>query len=317
MTRLRRVAELLYSALGVKVIRRHEWDSINHVISQLLSSALRVKASTQAAQVQGVVFSKDRPLQLAATLGSFLDQVHGAGPLHVLYVASSARYEMAYKKLQAEYAPPYVFWQKQISFKTDLVRLLHSICARSVFFLVDDIVFIESVDIDELSEFDPQEFIVSLRLGQNLTRCYTGNSRQRTPIFARPTTNPSLLSWKWRDGDWDWGYPLSLDGHFFSATEISLMANLLEYRAPNSFEGALQVFTDVFRSRAGICYTKSRIVNIPHNKIQKENSNRSQGNSAEELLAAWEDDCRIDFKSLYGFENRSAHEEISLPLRKR
>lgn len=315
VAQLRRAGEILCSCLGVKVIPQHEWDSINQVISRLLSSErVPVGASKEVDQVQGIVFSKDRPLQLAATLGSFLEQARGAGPLHVLYAAPAARYQVAYQKIQAEYGAPHVYWHKQGSFRTDLIRVLNSISARSVFFLVDDIVFTEPVDFGELSKFDPHEFIVSLRLGQNLTRCYMASSHQKIPIFTRPATHSPLLSWKWSDGDWDWGYPLSLDGHIFSAAEMRMMASLVDYWAPNSFEGALQIFNGVFRSRAGICYAKSRIVNIPHNKVQKENRNRSQGKSAEELLAAWENGCRMNYQSLYGFHNRSAHEEIPLPL---
>lgn len=307
------------SALGFKLIPRHQWTTINRLISRVLSSEFTSSGveSSGPLQIESVVFSKDRPLQLAATLGSFLDQAHGAGPLHVLYAASSPRYERAYEELQSEFTSSQVSWQREISFRLDLVRLLASVRSSTMFFLVDDVVFIEPVAMAELAKFDPEQSIVSLRLGRNLDRCYMANSRQSLPALASLDGSVPLLFWKWRDGDWDWGYPLSLDGHFFSTLQIRAMADFTEYSAPNSFEGALQAFSGVFESLDGVCYEKSRLVNIPHNKVQTENRNRFQGHSAEDFLRAWEEGYRIDFQSLYGFNNRSAHEDIPLRLVRR
>ncbi len=317
--RLRRVAERICSALGFKIIPRYQWATINRLLSGVLSSEVASPGagSSGPLQIEGVVFSKDRPLQLAATLGSFLDQMHGAGPLQVLYAASSLRYERAYEELQSEFGPPKILWQRETSFRLDLVRLLASIRSSTMFFLVDDIVFVEPVAMAELAKLDPQQFIVSLRLGKNLDYCYMASSKQRLPTLESLGGSVPLLSWKWCDGDWDWGYPLSLDGHFFSTSQLRVMASLTEYSAPNSFEGSLQAFSGVFECLNGVCYEKSRLVNIPHNKVQSENRNRSQGHSAEDLLRAWEEGYRIDFQSLYGFNNRSAHEEVPLRLVRR
>ena len=122
------------------------------------------------------------------------------------------------------------------------------------------------------------------------------------------------MVWRWADGKLDWNYPLSVDGHFFARREIAAMASLISFGAPNSFEDQLQIFKPLFDRRYGIGYKKSRMVNVPCNRVQQEINNLSGNTHPDELLARWQNGFQIDYKKIYGTSNESAHQELILPL---
>ena len=108
-----------------------------------------------------------------------------------------------------------------------------------------------------------------------------------------------------------------MDGHLFSTDEVALMARASSFVAPNSFELALQGFADLFVDRYGVGYAKSKIVNIPFNKVQTEIRNIAGGVHQDYLLERWEEGLQMDFRSLYGWVNESAHQGIALRLVRR
>ncbi len=92
------------------------------------------------------------------------------------------------------------------------------------------------------------------------------------------------------------------------------MASLISFQAPNSFEDQLQIFKPFFSNRCGIGYKKSKIVNIPCNRVQTETKTISGGADPDELLKQWQDGYQMDYKKIYGMVNESAHQNITLPL---
>ncbi len=92
------------------------------------------------------------------------------------------------------------------------------------------------------------------------------------------------------------------------------MAALISFDAPNSFENQLQIFRPWFLNRYGIGYKKSKIMNIPCNRVQTEVNNLSGNIDAAEMLAQWQQGYQIDYKKLFGMINESVHQEIVLPL---
>ena len=155
-------------------------------------------------------------------------------------------------------------------------------------------------------------------MGQNLTRCYVLQMPQPQPAFFPVGENSSdKIIWRWSDGTLDWNYPLSVDGHFFARREITAMASLLAFSAPNSFEDQLQIFKPLFERRYGVGYRTSRMVNIPCNRVQQEINNISGSMHPDELLSKWRDGYQIDYRKLYGINNESAHQELPLTLIRR
>jgi hypothetical protein len=264
-------------------------------------------------RAEGIVFSKDRPLQLHALLASYAELVRDPPPLHVLYRASSDDYAGAYDEVLRASPTPLGEIVREQSFRPDLLALLDHVAASRIFFLVDDIVFVREVDLAPLLRLDPARFVPSLRLGRHLSRSYTQGTEQPLPPFQGGLVeDPNLLCWYWKDGTFDWNYPLSVDGHLFSTGEMRVLSGAIHFSAPNSFEAALQQHRRLFLDRLGVCHRESRIVNVPCNRVQGEFANRSGSIEAATLLEVWRSGRRLDHRRLYNVVNESAHQELEL-----
>lgn len=268
-----------------------------------------------------IVFSKDRALQLHALISSYLETVASPVPLHILYHTSTLLHRKAYDEVRELFSNNDISFTKQDSddsFRANLISLLKSVHSEKIFFLVDDVVFIENFDIEDFVKFDTDKFVPTLRMGLKLTKCYTVKQEQPLPeLMPDIIKDKDKIIWQWDQGVHDWSYPLSLDGHFFSTQEIATMIQLTEFSAPNTLEDQLQKFRRFFLFRKGIAYKKSRIVNIPCNKVQIENKNLYGDLHQDFLLEQWQQGYQIDFRSLYGFMNESAHQEITFRFIKR
>lgn len=262
---------------------------------------------------EGIVFSKDRALQLHALLSSYSENVASPAPLHILYCVSTPLHQKAYDEVMEIFSDKFSFTRQSsaVSFKDDLVRLLESLNARKAFFLVDDILVIEKFNIEDFALLDTDKTVPSLRMGLNLKNCYTVQKEQPLPeLMPNHDINDNKIFWKWDQGLYDWAYPLSVDGHLFSKQEITAITKLINFSSPNSYEHQLQKFHRFFRIRAGVGYKKSRIVNIPCNKVQKVNKNIHGNIHQDFLLDKWMNGYQMDYRNIYGYLNTSAHEEI-------
>lgn len=265
-----------------------------------------------------IVFSKDRALQLHALLSSYHEKVTNPVPVHVLYHTSNTSHQKAYEDVISLFNDQQISFIKQNSkdtFREDLITLLESLQSNKVLFLVDDLIFIEDVDLDNFVKFDPDKFVPSLRLGLNLTHCYTLQKQQSLPDFTPNILEENdKLFWEWNQGEYDWGYPLAVDGHLFSTQEITSITRLISFNAPNTFEDNLQRFYRLFSFRTGVCYHKSKIANIPCNKVQRENENICGNIHQDFLLEQWNKGLQMDYQKLYGFINISVHQELTIEL---
>lgn len=268
-----------------------------------------------------VVFSKDRAMQLHAFLTSLYEKITPSITTHVLYYTSSQAHQQSYDELQQLHLGFPIQFHRQKnsnSFRNDLIPLLNDCHESNIIFFVDDIVVTEKIDLNDLLQFDPDKFVPSLRMGRNISKNYTTNSQQPLPDFKNGlTTDSDKIIWRWREGILDWGYPLSVDGHIFLRQEILSMLKLLRFSAPNTLEDVLQGFLPLFTNRFGVAYTKSKIMNIPCNKVQEENKNFHGNIHQYLLLKKWQDGFAIDLENVYGYINKSPHEEIDIRFLKR
>ncbi len=298
-----RAAELANGARELKTAR------------QMLQLHAQAAGEECGRSLAGVVFSKDRALQLHALLSSYYEQVSDPAPLTVLYAASTAGHQAAYGQVfEAFGARPLeaVFEDGTLPFREQLVGILDKTKTARIFFLVDDMLFIRPVELSRLMDFDPRNSIASLRLGTNLKMAYTTQSPQPPPVLREVSVD--LLEFDWRQGRLDWAYPLSLDGHIFWAPEIRLLAQNLDHRSPNTFEAALQQYLPYFQWRSGLCYRKSRTLNLPVNRVQQDNQNLHGNIHQDYLLEQWQKGRQMDYRSWYGFENISCHQEVEIKL---
>ena len=272
------------------------------------------------ASVSGIVFSMDRALQLHALLGSYQDIVTGHVKLTIIYRASSEAHEAAYLEVFREYANlvEVIRQESRQDFKAQLIDALAKSAAGQIFFLVDDNLFVEPVDMASFADQASMYCVPSLRMGKNLSRSYTQQRCQAVPYLSSfgTTADESLLAWLWKSGELDWNYPLSVDGHIFQRAEILALTKILDFDSPNRFEEQLQKFHAAFSWRLGVCYAKSRIINIPYNRVQTDIENLHGSVHQEDMLKMWKEGYRIDRKSYYGIVNVSAHQELPLRLTK-
>ena len=267
-----------------------------------------------------VIFSMDRPMQLHALLGSLLDKLSSPIPIFVIYRYTNEKYEETYKNDILLYSDKLVTFVKQggeKTFKDDLIKVLWTIDTDRLFFLVDDILVTEYIDTQDLGEFDCERGVLSLRLGMNLQASYNAREAQPLPTFIPQARDDGKIFWIWNKGKYDWNYPLSVDGHVFSTKEMLAMTRSISFNSPNTFESNLQIFRPVFDFRYGLAYNKSRLFNIPCNKVQNDNTNRHGKMHQDELLKKWNEGYQIDYKSVYGFQNTGAHQEIAFNFIKR
>lgn len=277
--------------------------------------ALAGSTSHEPARLEGVVFSKDRPTQLHALLASWFRHATDPVPLHVIYKATTKEQKEVYRDVLDCFDAEWVIPIAQGNFRKDVISLLDVLSCSRILFLVDDIVFIEPFTLGDFLEFEPLKFVPTLRLGRGLTECYTRSKPQNEPPYLEGiVSNPRLLIWRWKQGEHDYGFPLSVDGQIYDRREIAIISKYSEFKAPNTFENALQVFNSIFKERYAVGYTKAPLVNIPLNRVQEEWDSRHGGMHQNDLLKAWRNGLRWDVASLDGYCNRSTHEEIQVKL---
>ena len=314
----------LFKRSGLMAIERSQVDALTweyNVMSALYIERCTRRKRSASNHAECIVFSKDRALQLHGLLRSFFEYVTPRIPVHVLYDCSTPAHEKAYADVMALFSAAGIDFMRQRSsesFRRDLLGQIEAAQSDKIFFLVDDIVFTGRVDLDWLCSFDSDRYVPTLRMGQNLKRSYTMQQAQPLPPLREdPATGTDTICWQWQDGVLDWGYPLSVDGHIFSTDEIEAMIRLIDFRAPNSLEQGLQGFIKLFLPRMGIAYSTSKIVNIPCNKVQRENNNIHGGLHQDDLLKQWQLGMQMDVQRLQGFVSESAHQDIEIPLTRR
>ncbi len=320
-----RMMDRLFSAIGLKpttygpkICRKNEQkiESLSNFYNSVISDD---KALTRG--ICCIIFSMNRPMQLHGLISSFLDNASTTIPIFVLFRATNRSFARAYseiiKSLKSR-SIQFVEQNNDSSFHNQLIDVLENINTDKMFFLVDDILITEKIDISEINNVDTRNSVLSLRLGSNLQTSYNADSPQPLPKFVSMEGGQTgKIRWKWNEGTFDWGYPISLDGHVFSTKEILAMTKYISFSSPNTYEGNLQIFNPIFLQRFGIAYKKSRLFNIPCNRVQTDVDNRHGDIHQDELLERWNNGYQIDFRAFYEYMNTAAHEIIGYNFIKR
>ncbi|HAV11941.1 MAG TPA: hypothetical protein DCX06_00385 [Opitutae bacterium] len=314
-------ASPVLSKLGLQLLKTKDYRHTKTLNSILLALTKERQASTTRGSDPGttfIIFSKDRTLQLDGLLRSLLCNVAGAFKLRVLFRASSTTHANAYKEIQEEFSNQTpIVWISEKNFKQDLVNELQQVTTESVCFLVDDIVFIRKTNLNTLNSIKPASNILSLRLGSNITYCYTKQKSMVPPKLKADPNHSDLYQFSWKQSTLDWAYPMSLDGHFFPTDLIRIAAQELDYNAPNTLERGMQLLTPLFIDQEGYCYSQPKLFNIPMNRVQNENGNISANIDPNDLLQKWNHGYRLEFEALADITTSSPHEETHIHLTKR
>lgn len=250
----------------------------------------------------GIVFSRDRAMQLHAFLSSWFACAVSPCPLRVLHAASTPEHAESYAELAASWAGRVEF-HAETDFRADLLRLVALDTAPRIVFFTDDGMFLDPFDMDEAVRWNPRTHVFSLIHGRALRRCFVLDRDQALPPFRTPPRGgEELLCWKWGDGEpGDWSYPLSLDGHVLGRQELSVLLEHAAFRSPNTLEMALQAWAPLFLVREGLSFPRERLVNIPCNTVQTDCRNKETGlHSADDLLRRWQAGERIEHEVFRG-----------------
>lgn len=316
--KLKSLIKRLLAKKGLKLVNTTdpqgslEEQAFWHEYSKLIATPVVEKSDHP---IELIIFSMDRAIQVHALLKSFLEKSSRVVPVQILYKANTPEHQQAYADLEQIFADqPFKFVKQESreSFKPQLLQMLRSIKSSRMFFLVDDILVKEEIDMDEISQFDPFRYVFSPRLGTHLTRCFTLDREQKVPRFTEERDD--LHFWVWKDGDADWNYPLSVDGNVFSTAEIILLSEAINFRSPNTYEGELQKFNHLFLPRFGVCHTKSQVINLPINRVNTDAPNAAGDVDPEFLVKQWQAGKMLDYKSVYGLINESAHQAVDVPI---
>ena len=263
-----------------------------------------------------ILFSKDRPSQLHLFIHSMKEYFveFKEHKINILYTYSNSDYEKGYDKLKSIHTDTNINWIKENNFKIDLNNCFNKTVRYSTFF-VDDNVFKEkfSVKDKEFKYFDDNKselICLSLRLNLDLNWCYPARISMRKPNILHKDFN--IIDWRNETGDYN--YPLSLDGHIFLTKDILHFIESSNYNNPNSLESIMASTQHTLKKKKMIFYSKSKIFNIPMNKVQTYNNNIFGDISAETLNNEFLNDNIISLEELKGFNNTSCHQEVKINL---
>lgn len=271
---------------------------------------MRVASVQKNSDVILITFSYDRPLQLHAFLESVAKRVKGLNQTHVIYRASSSAFASAYYELERVYPDVQFIEQREAmpSIKPHLQKILEESQDSYLMFGVDDIVVTEEIDLQDcvraMEEHDAYSFY--LRLGKNITQCYTLSIHQDFPNPPLQEVEKGIFSWAFGQGQYDWNYPNSMDMTIFRKSDVITELLTLDYLTPNYLDAAWS--RHVNPAFKGLCYEHSKMVNIPLNLVQENKEMRNmQFFSTTELLDEFNIGFKIDIDDLYKFNNNSPH----------
>jgi len=265
--------------------------------------------------IDGIVFSKDRACQLDAFLRSMKEHHKNLDDCSttILYTYSNDEFKKGYELLIKRY--PEFSFVKETNFKEDLKNIYAKGVYDYIQFFVDDNVWKNDFSFDnaEYKMFKMDDYILtlSLRLHPEITYCQPMN---------KVVTQPSNLDecdnvWEWKNADGDWGYPMSVDGNIFRKKNIDRYVNMFMYNNPNTFEAVMSTNPPSIHTKM-LCYSDSKILNIPMNRVQTTFQNPCGDVDIKMLNDKLLSGEVININKVNGFKNSACHQEIGLEFNK-
>lgn len=258
-----------------------------------------------------IIFSFNRASQLELLIRSmkeFFKEFY-ENKITIIYKNSTPDFELGYEKLKIIHPDKNLIYFKEIqSFQTTLLSQFNQTKKFSVFF-VDDNVFKEpfSFEDNEFRAFEKRKneiLTLSLRLHPKLNYCYPARINQNCP----PRDKDGAYNWMGKMGDF--GYAMSLDGHFYRTEHLIYYLYNLRYNGPNDLESQMAMRPVPIPMMN--CYNKSKIMNLPLNKVQNFNNNVHGHITAQFLNEQFINGKTISMDNVRGLDNTSCHQEIEV-----
>lgn len=261
----------------------------------------------EAASLNLVVFSKNRAHQVHSFLESFFLNTTGCQRVSVIYRAETKEHNDGYKIVKNAFPQVDFIKQKSTSdFKELTLKAIAFDQEEYVIFAVDDIIVTRKVDFDEVIQFlqihDTEGFY--LRMGEHITECYSEN--RYTGIPPLEEVAPGILSWHFKEGKGDWGYPHTVDMTVYRKKDLKKIFLALPFNNPNTLEGNWACVAP--KSPVGLCYKHAALVNCPLNIVQTACKNRHSNEcTPDELLELFLAGYVMDITPLQNIINNAPH----------
>lgn len=289
------------------------------IVVSFLFSLFFIALLKSNTDVDIVIYSYHRPMQLYTLLESIHCHMSGYNTIHVIYRADSQEFEEAYSLVENDFSKTFFYKQSKnpvADFKLLTLEVFNK-KASYIMFAVDDIIVKDSVDLQECVQAlqKTKAFGFYLRLGTNLSYCYPTSTNQKVPPLK--SIDNYVYSWDFYAAHYDWRLPFNVDMTLYAKKTISSLVTQLNYTTPNTLEAYSSNATRaVIREQSGICFLHSKIVNIPLNIIQRDYpaNNNLNKYSINELLKLFQEGYIFDIQSVQGVMNHSAHADIPLKI---
>ncbi len=191
-----------------------------------------------------------------------------------------------------------------------------------VLFLVDDNLFVKAfslLDITQQLIDHPEALGFSLRLGTNITYCYTLDRPQSIPDVDG--IYPGILKFDWTKAEADFGYPLEISSSVYRSQDIFPVIAKQSFKNPNELEYQLAVSADEFSGQKPFLLCPDRSITFcnPLNTVQTFVPNRGgeKINYTSEYLAdLFDQGYRIEVGAYAGFVPYGCHQEVDLKFYK-
>jgi FkbM family methyltransferase len=267
--------------------------------------------------ITALVFSKDRAMQLQATIESLLlhCQDKTIANLVVLFKASSEVHHREYDELKEKF--PAVSFVEETDFRQQVLSVVER--REYVLFLVDDNIFVKPFSLrDVIAALDSEKNAIgfSLRLGKNTEYCYSLSSPQKLPEFE--CLNDGILKYNWPGAECDFGYPLEVSSSVYRSNEILHLLNKSKFSNPNTLEAVMYQNRNTFVSTVPFLLTFEKSVTFcnPVNVVQNECKLNKFGTihsyTSGQLADCLSRGMAIDVGKYVGFTPDSAHQEVEL-----
>jgi hypothetical protein len=258
--------------------------------------------------VNCIVFSKDRALQLDACLRSIERHAPYGGSTVVIYLATNPQFLQGYELLAVSEGTRLL--PQSADFRRDVLDALDTAARYTVFHTDDDFCFRQPTGHLILP---PGYACFSLRLGENTTYCYPLDGEQAVPEAA---ALGSIMAWDWTLANGDFAYPMSVNGHIFETNLVRRMLRHASFSNPNELEFELHLRRHMAPPLM-LASRESCVVSVPANAVSV-TANRSGENpdySPEALNARFLAGQRIDLDAMDFAGVRGAHQEIPFVFR--
>lgn len=311
----------IYSAYPLLITQRPDFSDTwgyHRDYKDLIEQSYDIQISRE---VGVLIVSKNRPMQLHATLDSYFKYARDSGnaKINVLYTFDD-KYKDGYDIIQKEYKDRVIFI-KESDYTKDVIKVVSSV--PYILFLVDDVVFYRPFKLSDgckLLTNNDEVLSFSYRLGGNITYSYINNINTSTPKEYDIASNVVLVDWTNKLPYTDFGYPFEISSSMYRSSDVLRMMSLSDsgWASPNYYE---LTGTEIVRSHVKdfgkfiATYMKSVSVCIPLNRVQNQHLNRCVDNpiySPESLLRLYEGGMMLNFDDVNEYwSSNSVHVELS------